>query len=130
MSRIWIERNIELAFNRRLATNEDILVEVHPATAMESITIAIAGAVHPCMNVDELCFLLNQRKVDVVPEKSVGHLFFKDDYEYYEWDGHVYRAPSDNPVMPSGRRYGRYEAPRGAFDRYQEYLATMPKLPT
>ena len=47
--------------------------------------------------------------------KSKGHLAFWGDYEMYDYQGAVYRAPVDNPIMPDGRRCGRWECNYTAF---------------
>ena len=47
-----------------------------------------------------------------VVERSKGHLgFLSGKWEFYKADnGDLYRAPVENPVMPDGRRCGRFEA--------------------
>jgi hypothetical protein len=44
-------------------------------------------------------------------DKSEGHIGFTPTFEYY-WgaNGDLYRANRHNPVMPDGRRAGRWEA--------------------
>jgi hypothetical protein len=48
--------------------------------------------------------------------KSQGHMRFIGSYEYYEVDGQVYAAHVDRPVMPDGRRSGRWECPMHLAD--------------
>ena len=51
-------------------------------------------------------------------EKSKGHRGFILGYEYYvhHFNGHLYRAPIANPVMPDGYRAGRWEGPPHMVD--------------
>ena len=44
--------------------------------------------------------------------KSEGHVAFIGPFEYFTDDaGELYRADTSWPVMPDGRRWGRWEAP-------------------
>jgi hypothetical protein len=58
------------------------------------------------------------------PQKSEGHLAFVGGKEYYRHaDGSLHQAPISNPVMPDGRRSGRWEAhPDRAEQRVQMLL--------
>jgi stress response protein YsnF len=49
--------------------------------------------------------------------KSVGHICFYNDYEYYERDGKVYRAHVTDPIdLDTQYRNGTYECTKVVFD--------------
>jgi|TARA_Y100000296_G_scaffold81316_1_gene108291 hypothetical protein len=45
--------------------------------------------------------------------KSDGHISFAGDFEYYDYNGEVYRAPLDNVIdLDRNVRFGRWECAR------------------
>lgn len=70
-----------------------------------------------CRNMDtgrtiEVRSPLRFRKPVVIIEKSKGHIgFLHKKWEFWKADnGDLYRSDITNPVMPDGRRCGRFEA--------------------
>lgn len=63
----------------------------------------------------------------MIEEKSKGHVCFRDGYEWFLLDsGELYRAPADRPIMPNGRRCGRWEYPAHmAQEKIKDLLATL-----
>lgn len=56
------------------------------------------------------------------PKKSEGHLCFGPDthdgqWEFYTAGEHIYRASTIAPVMPDGRRGGRWYCPLWQWER-------------
>lgn len=52
--------------------------------------------------------LPNERRKERM--KSIGHILFAGDYEYFRRDGHIYKAIKFNPVQVDGYRLGRIAA--------------------
>lgn len=64
------------------------------------------------------------------PQKSVGHIAFVGAFEYYIGaEGDLYRADKYLPIMPDGRRWGRWEAPAWLVKRVLEALQTAGAQP-
>ena len=75
-----------------------------------------------------------RRPTDPHNLKSHGHIGFDGDWEYFEVDGEVYRAPRNAPLAdisgPKPRRHGRWESSRPHFDRFRQHIAPGLKAPT
>lgn len=64
--------------------------------------------------------------MDVVrDQKSVGHITFHGDFEFFEVAGEVYRAKRSDPLLVLGRRSGRWECSRGQFDHFRSVIAPI-----
>lgn len=55
-------------------------------------------------------------------EKSIGHLCFAGQFEFYTCGGSVYRAKHADPVMTDGRRCGRRECATPLWDKFGPML--------
>jgi hypothetical protein len=52
--------------------------------------------------------------------KSKGHICFVGNFELYEQDGEVFRAPLHNAFDIDGRRHGRWQCTRKHFDQFRK----------
>jgi hypothetical protein len=63
--------------------------------------------------VEQECYIFrydspNERRKERM--KSIGHILFAGDYEYFRRNGHIYKAIKFNPVQVDGYRLGRIAA--------------------
>lgn len=64
---------------------------------------------------------------DVLNRKSVGHIAFWRDWEFFEFRGEVYRAKRADPLTnhrhgKQAARHGRWECSRKHFDHFRSVI--------
>jgi hypothetical protein len=55
-------------------------------------------------------------------EKSLNHICFAGQFEFYIRDGEVYRAPASACIMSDGCRCGRWECSVGHWSTFGEII--------
>ena len=56
-------------------------------------------------------------------EKSKGHICFNGEFEFYERNGEVYKAPINaGNVFQNGYRFGRWECSINQFNLFKDFI--------
>mgnify|MGYP001564266779 FL=1 len=58
-------------------------------------------------------------------EKSDGHIAFAGEFEFFWWNGEVFRAKISTPIDAYGARPGRFESTAASWQHFGEMTMTQ-----